>query len=112
MRLTKLTLCFATLVLGIASAATTYTIDLTSDASVGAKRLKAGKYKLQIEGNQATFTQGKETIAIPATVEKSASKFAYTTVDTVGSTLREIDLGRTNTKIVFKQAQPGSVSTE
>ncbi|HLK47345.1 MAG TPA: hypothetical protein VKT49_04370 [Bryobacteraceae bacterium] len=112
MKLTKMAFCFATLVLGIASAASSYTINLSSEASAGSKTLKPGTYKLQVEGNQAVFKQGKESISIPVTVEKSANKFAYTSVDTMGSTLREIDLGGTNTKVVFGTARPTSTSTE
>ena len=112
MKLTRMIFCFATLVLGIASAASSYTVNLSYAASAGSKRLKPGTYKVQVEGNQVVFKQGKESISIPATVEKSANKFAYTSVDTMGSTLREIDLGGTNTKVVFQTSQSTSASTE
>ena|SRR5690348_10844612 len=113
MKLTKLTLCLGTLALGIASAASSYTINIAEKASAGSQTLKPGTYKLQVEGNQAIFKQGKESITIPATVQKADKNFRYTSVDTLGSTLREIDLGGTNTKLVFSSAKPGSsVSTE
>lgn len=111
MKLTKLSLCFGTLVLGVASAASSYTINLSSDATAGTTQLKAGTYKLEVEGNQAIFKQGKATTTIPVSVEKAPSSFRYTSVDTRGSKLLEIDLRGTTTKLVFGSSQTG-VATE
>ncbi len=111
MKLTKLTLCFATLVLGIASAASSYTVTLGSDATAGSTQLKAGTYKLEIEGNQAIFKQGKTSTTVPVSVEKAPSPFRYTSIDTRASKLIEIDLRGTTTKLVFAPTQ-GSVATE
>ena len=112
MKLTKLTLCFGTLVLGVASAASSYTINLSSDATAGSTQLKAGTYKLEVEGNQAIFKQGKATTTVPVTVEKAPTPFRYTSVDTRGSKLLEIDLHGTTTKLVFGSSQNGSAATE
>ena len=112
MKLTKIALCFATVVLGVASAASSYTVTLSSDSSAGTTQLKAGAYKLQVEGSQAVFKQGKATIQIPVTVETAPSTFRYTEVETVGSKLMAIDLAGTKTRLVFapEQATP-SVTT-
>src|SRR6185437_1411637 len=101
----KLSLCLATLALGIASAAS-YSVTLTSEISAGSTQLKAGQYKLEVEGNQAIFKQGSTSTAIPISVEKNAKKFRYTTVDTTDSKLHSIELGGTNTKLVVAPVKP------
>jgi len=101
----KLALCLATLALGIASAASSYSVTLTSDMSAGNTQLKAGNYKVEVEGNQAIFKQGKETAQVPVTVEKNATKFRYTTVQTVDSKIEAIELGGSTTKLVVAPAK-------
>jgi hypothetical protein len=95
----------AALALGMASAASTYKVTLPSDLSAGDVMLKAGDYKVEVEGNQATFRQAKQAIKVPASVETSTSKFAETTVESSGTNLQAIDIGGTTTKIVFKSAK-------
>ncbi len=111
MKLTKLTLCLATLALGIASAASSYTITLPSDTMVGDVHLKAGQYKMTVEGNQAIFKQGKSSASVPVSVEQNATKFKYTAVESVDSKVNAIDLGGTTTKLVVSPAKSnGSVN--
>ena len=102
----KLALCLATLALGIASAASSYSVTLTSDISAGTTQLKAGTYKVEVEGNQAIFKQGKDTTQVPVSVEKNGTKFRYTTVQTVDSKLQAIELGGSNTKLVVAPVKP------
>jgi len=101
MKLTKLSLCVATLALGIASAASSYSIHLTSDLQAGATQLKAGDYKVQVQGSQAIFKQGKTTVQVPVTVETGNNTYRYTTMDADSTTLQAISLEGTKTKIVF-----------
>jgi uncharacterized protein (DUF2141 family) len=105
MKLTKLTLCLATLALGVASAASSYTITLPSTITAGDTQLKPGQYKVAVEGNQVVFKQGKTTTAIPVSVEKNATKFRYTSLETESSKLQAIDLGGTTTKLVVAPAK-------
>jgi hypothetical protein len=105
MKLVRLSLGLVTLGLGMASAASSYKVTLPSDLSAGSVMLKAGDYKVEVEGDQATFNQGKQAIPVPATVETSTSKFPYTTVESSGMNLQAIDIGGTTTKIVFKSAK-------
>jgi len=67
--------------------------------------LKAGDYKVEVEGNQATFKQGKQEIKVPASVEKSTNKFPDTTLESSGTNLQAIDIGGTTIKIVFKASK-------
>ncbi len=105
MKLTKLTLCLATLALGVASAASSFSITLPSDTMVGDTHLKAGQYKLELQGNQAIFKQGKTTVQVPVTIEKASNKFRFTALETVDSKLNAIDLRGTDTKVVLSPSK-------
>ena len=106
MKMTKLTLCLATLALGVASAASSYTITLTSDVWAGGTQLKAGAYKVQVEGSQVIFTNSKASVPVAVTVEKNASKYQNTMLEADSDNLKAIDFGGTNMKVVFATAKP------
>jgi hypothetical protein len=109
MNLAKLTLGFATLALALASAATRYSVSLADPTWVGDTQLKAGDYKVEVEGDHAVFQNGKQTYQVPATVEKNDHKYPFTELDASDSKLKEIHVGGTNVKIVIKgsaAAQP------
>jgi hypothetical protein len=112
MKLFKLTLSLATLALGVASAASTYKVTIPSDTWAGDTQLKAGNYKVTVEGNQAVFTMGKQTVQVPATTETNTNKFSDTMLESSGTKLSAIDLGGTNTKIVFKSTKSGAAATQ
>lgn len=110
MKISQVTLCLATVALGIASAASSYNVVLPSDTTIGNTQLKAGEYKLTVEGSNAVFKQGKKTTQVPVSVEQNDSKFRYTAVETVDSKVKQIDLGGTNTKLVVSPSKSnGSV---
>ena len=102
--LATLALCIAP---GSLKGASSYTVQLTSDLMAGGTQLKAGEYKVQVEGNQAVFKKGKETIQVPADVENSPSKFTDTTLESSGGNLQAIDIGGTTMKVVFKSPNSG-----
>src|SRR5487761_153234 len=105
MKFTKLLLSIATLGLGVASAASSYSVNLPSPTWVGGNQLKAGDYKVEVmSDNKVAFKSGKNVVEVPATVEKADKKYPYTTLDTTESKLQEIHVGGTTTKIVFKSA--------
>lgn len=112
MKLVKLSLGLATLALGVATAASAYHVTIPSDTWAGDTQLKAGNYKVTVEGNQATFKMGKQTIQVPASVENGASKFADTSLESSGTKLQAIDIGGTNTKIVFKGGKTSSTPAQ
>ena len=102
----KLLLCAATVALGIATTATTYAasgykVSLPEKMWVGSTELKPGDYRVEVNGNQATFKMGKDSIQVPATVETAPTKFNFTEIAASESKLQEIHVGGTNTKIVF-----------
>lgn len=102
MKLVKLSLGLATLALGVATAASAYHVTIPSDTWAGDTQLKAGSYKVTVEGNQATFKMGKETVQVPVTAEQQKNKFSDTTIESSGTKLQAIDIGGTNTKLVIK----------
>lgn len=109
MKFPTVCLGLATIALGIApvglKGASSYTVTLTSDLMAGGTQLKAGDYKVQVEGKQAVFKKGKETIQVPADVENSPSKFSDTTLESSGGNLQAIDIGGTTMKLVFKSSK-------
>jgi hypothetical protein len=94
--------------LGIASAKS-YDIRLEAPAMVGTTELKAGDYKLKVEGTQAVFTDVQSSKSFTATVKiaSGAQKFGETVVETTQQAdmahIDAIDLAGSNTKIEFGQ---------
>jgi hypothetical protein len=101
MKLT-LPLSLAVLAVSVASAASSYKVTLLSDLFAGDIQLKAGEYTVTLEGKQAVFKKGKESIQIPAIVEKSEKKFIDTMVELEGSKIHAIDIGGTDIQIMFR----------
>ncbi len=85
--------------------AKTYTVSFDKAVTVSGTELKAGSYRLSVAGDKVTFTSGKESIEKPVKVEQTDSKFWNTAVrmsNADGKALvQEIQLGGTNTKLVF-----------
>jgi hypothetical protein len=99
--------CLATIALGTASAAT-YDVTLPDNVSVGKTQLKAGDYKLEMQGSMAVFKIGKKTIQVPATLAKNDQPFPSTIFLSQHSKLQEIDLAGTQDKIIFVAPAPGA----
>src|SRR5579883_2181080 len=112
MKLVKLSLGLATLALGVATAASAYKVTIPADTWAGDTQLKAGNYKVTVEGNQATFKQGKQTVTVPVATEQASKKFSDTTLESAGTKLQAIDLGGTTTKIVIKSGKTGTAAAQ
>lgn len=96
--------CLATLAVGIANAAPQYDVTLYDNVSVGGTQLKAGDYKVEMQGEKAVFKSATKTVEIPATLGKSDQMYTSTVLITQHSKLQEIDLGGTQDKILFTVA--------
>jgi hypothetical protein len=112
MKLTKLIFCAMTLALGVATAASGYKVSIPEKMWVGSTELKAGDYKVEVTGNQATFKMGKEAIQVPASLETNNTKYSTTEIDASESKLQEIHVGGTTAKIVFNGAAAKSVPAQ
>jgi hypothetical protein len=98
----KLLIGFAALGIGVASAASDYKVELPQATHVGATELKAGTYKVEMQGDKAVFKSGKEVVAqAPAKVEDAKQKYSLTSVSTNASKLESISIGGTTMKIVL-----------
>jgi hypothetical protein len=100
----KFVLAFAILALAVASAAT-YRITLTRSSVLNGNELKAGEYRLDVQNDKVTLVNGKQSVEVPVKVENVAQKFDGTAVrysaEGGKSTISEIRLGGTKTKLVF-----------
>jgi len=87
--------------------AKTYEITIAAPTKAGSVQLKAGQYKVKVEGSNATFTDmnSSQSLTTPVKVETGDKKFDDTTVQITkdGDTnrLEEIDLGGSKTKLEF-----------
>jgi hypothetical protein len=99
----KLLIGFAALAMGIASAAD-YKLELAQTTQVGGTQLKAGAYKVEVQGDKAVFKSGKDVVAqSPAKVENGKQRYSATAVSTNASKLESISIGGTTMKIVLAQ---------
>jgi hypothetical protein len=87
--------------------AKTYTITVSNPTKVGSVQLKAGQYKLKVEGSNAIFTDvnNQKSITTPVKVEEGDKKANSTRVQSTkdGDTerIQEIDLEGSTTKLSF-----------
>ena len=89
------------------ASAKSYDIQLLSATKAGNLQLKAGEYKLKLEGKSVIFTQvnSSNSFTTTAKIEAGAQKFDETRVETKkqgdSQILQEIDLGGSRTKLEF-----------
>jgi len=87
--------------------AKTYTISFASPMKVGSVQLKAGEYRLSVDGNKATFIEvnSAKATTTDVKVENSDKKFDQTTVNSTTdggtSVVKDIELGGSKIKIDF-----------
>lgn len=117
MKLAKLLLGCGVLSLGVAFGASSHKVTIVDPTWVGQTELKPGDYNVQMQGDKATLKLGKQVVELPAKMETSSSeKFQYTQLGTKSvdgkSQLQEIDLGGTNSKIVFSQGSGVAAGTK
>ena len=93
--------------LAIASAATSYNVTFYEPVSVNGAKLKAGSYKVEVNGTTAVIKQGKTVAESPVKVETESEKFSTNSVRLNGAegarVLSEIRIGGTRTRLVFEK---------
>jgi len=111
MNISKLTLSFGILVAAVANAGTSYSVTFTNPTWIGQTQVKAGEYKVEIEGDKAIFKSDKTMVAeAPATVQENTEKYRYTSFESSGAKLKEIHVGGSTMKIVLKDSGNGSAA--
>ena len=102
--LKRFVLAFAVLALAAASAAT-YRVTLAQPSVVKGNALKAGDYRLNVQDDKVTIINGKQSVEVPVKIENVEQKYDSTAIrysDEGGkTTISEIRLGGTKTKLVF-----------
>ncbi len=100
----KLLMLFLTVALMMASAAT-YHVTLYHPTVVAGQELKAGDYKVTVDGDKAVISMGKLKVEAAARLETADTKFSSTSVRYAeeGGKLKiqEIRLGGTNQRLIF-----------
>src|ERR1035437_8742478 len=89
----------------IVASASTYNVTFFQPPVVAGTELKAGDYKVTIDGDKAIISMGKQKVEASAKMETVDSKFSstsvrYTTEDGKMK-IQEIRIGGTNQKVVF-----------
>ena len=97
----KLAVSVFTVAMAVAYAASAVKVDLITPMTVAGTELKAGEYKVTVEGNTATFKSDKKSVTVPATVVTGGEKYRVTMMESAGSTLKSIHIAGTDTTIVF-----------
>ena len=101
---TKFLIMFLTAALMVASAAS-YNVTLFQTSVIGGKELKAGEYKVTVDGDKAIISMGKQKVEAAAKIETADSKFSSTSVRYTSEggkmKIQEIRLGGTNQKLIF-----------
>lgn len=99
-------MCFLSFAL-LASAAPIYKVTLPEPAVIAGSAVKAGDYKIVINGDKAKLTTGKISVEVPVTVETGTRKFEHTFVERHKergkNMVDDIQLGGTSTTLVFKR---------
>lgn len=110
----KVTLAGLTLAFAAFAASNTFHVTFDNDAWIGTSQVKAGSYKIQMEGGKAILKSGKNVIEVPAKLENAQHRFQNNAVviNTVNNKQKvdEIQIGGTNERIVF--SAPASPSGE
>lgn len=100
-------LIFFSLVLALTvfAASKTFHVTFDTDGWIGATEIKAGEYKVTVDGDKAVLKSGKKVIEVPAKLETAERNFQVSAVvmKPVGNKqqIQEIQIGETKTRIVF-----------
>lgn len=85
--------------------AKSYTVTLFQPSVVGGTELKAGSYRLEVDGEKAVIKGAKQSAEAAVKVETTEQKFGATVVRYQNGDgkyrVTEIRLGGTSTKLVF-----------
>lgn len=106
--LKRILLASAVVAASLTAASNSYKVKILSDTTLDGKQVKAGEYKIELDGSNATLRHGKQTLTVPAHTEQAQMKYSNTQVQYVNSTLHEIHIGGTSTKIVFGPESSGT----
>ena len=108
----KALMCIAVLGASVAYAASSYHVTLSRTTRVNGTELKAGDYKVEVNGDKAVIKQGKTSVEAPVKLETKNSKFVYSSIEYSSKDpdqIQEIRIGGTATVLVFG-SQPDNLA--
>jgi hypothetical protein len=97
----KFLLGFASIALAVASAASTYKVTFYQPVEINGTKLKAGDYRVEVNGSTAVIKKGKAMAEAPVKVENASEKYKTDSVRMEGDQVAEIRVGGTHTLLVF-----------
>ena len=89
--------------MALASAASTYHVTFYQPVVVNGAKLKAGDYKVEVDGSIAKITRGGAVAEAPVKVENTDEKYKANSVRLEGDQVSEIRIGGTHTRLVFEK---------
>ncbi len=93
--------------LAVALGASSYSVNLPKPAVINGTEVKAGDYKVEVNGGKATFKSGKTTVEADVTVDTLPSKAYQSTACCLGEDgkyhLTELRLGGSSMKLTIKE---------
>ena len=105
MKIAKLLVCLGIAASAFAAAAARYNVDFRSPVVVSGTELKAGAYRMEVNGDRALIEGNKQKVECNVKVEEGSDKYSDTTVRYSmvdgKNRISEIRLGGTKTKVVF-----------
>jgi hypothetical protein len=91
--------------LALAGSANSYKVTFYMPSEVAGKQIRAGEYRIQVDGDKASIRTDKGTVEAPVKVETSATKFATTSIRYKNvdgkAKIDQIRVGGTTTTLVF-----------
>jgi len=92
------------------SAAATYKVNIPVDVTVEGQELKAGNYRIDVTGDTAVLTKGKQKVQAKVHTEVTDRKISNSSIRYVGANgnrynLAQISIGGSNTKLIFEPAK-------
>lgn len=102
----RLLVAFAVAALAVASAKTTYSVDLFQTAMLGSTELAPGHYSVEVNDQKAMVRNGKYHGEAPVKMESADTKYDRTAVVLINEGgqmhIQEIHIGGSKTKLVFE----------
>ena len=108
----KLALSLLTFALAISLGASNYSLTLSEPAIINGTELKAGEYKIEVNGTKAVIRNGKTSVATDVVVDtlpaKSNQSSACCLAEDGKYRLQELRLGGSNMKLTIKESSKDS----
>ena len=91
-----------------------YNVTFFMPSEIAGKQLRAGDYKIEIQGDKALVGYGKNRVETPVKIEQANEKFATTSVRYQNvdgkAKVEQIRVGGTNTVLVFGERSGSSAA--